>query len=165
MDEKVVKDICHYIIDNINDEISLSLIADEFNYNTCHILRTFKEYTGFTIIEFINECRVYNTIDPLVFTDDTVLKIALMHGFNSQEYYSEKFKGVIGVSPLRFRKIFSILAQKVIDTSDIEELKIIKGAFEELKDYQQYLNGISSEFTSKEEKRKERPNVKTMKLQ
>ena len=88
-----------------------------------------------------------------------------MHGFNSQEYYSEKFKGVIGVSPLRFRKIFSILAQKVIDTSDIEELKIIKGAFEELKDYQQYLNGISSEFTSKEEKRKERPNVKTMKLQ
>ena len=40
MNEKVVKDICHYIIDNINDEISLSLIADEFNYNTCHILRT-----------------------------------------------------------------------------------------------------------------------------
>lgn len=163
MDENLVREICEYIIDNINNDVSLSLIADEFNYNMCHVARKFKDYTGFTITEFINECRVYNTIDPLVFTDDTILNIALMHGFNNQEYYSEKFKDVIGTSPLRFRKVFSILANKASESTNLDELKTIREEFEELKEYQEYLNGASFEFVSKEEKRMEKPKI--LKLQ
>lgn len=159
MDENVIREICNYILDNINDEVTLALIADEFNYNVCHLVRKFKEYTGFTITEFINECRVYNTIDPLVFTDNTILKIALDHGFNSQEYYSEKFKDVFATSPLKFRKMFSVLTTKAENTVDIEELKIIKDEFEKIKEYQNYLNGNSLEFSLKEVERKERPKV------
>lgn len=163
MDKKVVREICNYILDNINDEFTLSLVADEFNYNMCHLVRKFKEYTGFTIIEFINECRIYNTIDPLVFTNNTILKIALDHGFNSQEYYSEKFRNIIGTSPLRFRKIFSFLNNKNSKSGDIGTHKVIKESFLELKEYQQYLNNLSSSFVSKEEKKREKPKV--LKLQ
>ena len=163
MDENVIRDICDYILDNINDEVTLSLIANKFNYDRCHLVRKFKEYTGFTITEFINECRVYNTIDPLVFTDNTILKIAKDHGFNSQEYYSERFKDVFATSPLKFRKMFSILASKAEKIEDIEELKIIKGEFEKLKQYQEYLTGNSLEFASKEVDKKEKPKI--LKLQ
>ena len=66
-------------------------------------------YTGFTIVEYINSIKIYKSINPLVTTNDSVLKIALNSGFNSQEYYSEMFKSILGISPLKFRKKYSLL--------------------------------------------------------
>lgn len=120
--EEVVKEICKYIIDNIYDEITLEQLEKEFYYTKYYITRIFKLYTGFTIREFSNTVKVLKTIDPLLFTDDTILKIALNNGFNSQEYYSETFQCVIGTSPLKFRKQFS----NIEHITDIEELNARK---------------------------------------
>ena len=164
MNEDLIQEICKYILDNYaksDEDLSLSLaaVADEFHYNICHLLRSFKEYTGFTVTEFINECRVYSTIDPLVFTDETMVKISREHGFKSQNYFSERFKGTMGIPPLKFRKRYSNLANKTENADNIEELKMIKAEFEELKEYQKYLNCASSEFTSKEQERRARPKI------
>ncbi len=121
MDFNIVREICNYLIANINDDISADDIATEFHYNKFYLMRKFKEHTGFTLNEFINECRIYNSTNPLIFTDDTILKIALNNGFNSLEYYSEKFKEVIGTSPLRFRKIYTGLLYIAETTKDPEE--------------------------------------------
>lgn len=117
--EMVVKNICIYILNNINNEISINELEEVFCYNKFYLIRIFKSYTGYTIKEFINYVRVLKTVNPLIFTDDTILKIALNNGFNSQEYYSEKFKEVIGIAPLRFRKEFN----SIDEISDKEELR------------------------------------------
>lgn len=160
MNENVIREICEYLIYNINEDISIDELADMFHYNKFYLIREFKKYTGFTIGEFISYLRVYNSIDPLVFTDDTILKIALNNGFNSLEYYSEKFKAVIGTAPLRFRKVFSLLMYAAKNTDNIDELEVIKGEFTRFKDYQNYLNSPEMLMNIA---RDDRPKVKALK--
>lgn len=132
---EVVKGLCNYIIKNINNEITMDMIEKEFYYNKFYLIRIFKSYTGYTIKEFINTVKILKTINPLVYTDDTILKIALNNGFNSQEYYSEKFRDVIGISPLNFRKEF----QNIDKLNDVNALKSRKQYLLYLKQYEQIL--------------------------
>ena len=104
--ENTVKELCRFILEHLNDNITLEKLEKEFYYNKYYIIRIFKSYTGYTIKEFINTTKILKTINPLIFTNDSILKIALNHGFHSQEYYSEKFQDVIGIPPLKFRKKF-----------------------------------------------------------
>ena len=71
----------------------------------------------------------------MLFTNDTILKIALCNGFNSQEYYSEKFKEVIGIPPLTFRKQHN----EQINLKDINAIKALKQYFIYLKEYEEQL--------------------------
>lgn len=137
--EDLIKEICKYILEHLYDGITLEMLEQEFHYNRYYIMRLFKAYTGYTIIEFINTVKVLKTIDPLLLTDDTILKIALTNGFNSQEYYSEKFQNVIGTSPLRFRKEFGDL-----DTNSIDELEYKKAYLAYLMYQLQILNTVST---------------------
>ena len=159
-----MQEICEYLVNNVNEDINVDQLAEEFHYNKFYLMRRFKDYTGFTINEFINECRVYNSTNPLIFTDNSVLKIALTNGFNSLEYYSEKFKDIIGTSPLKFRQIYSGLLAIAEQSEDPEELKYIKTTLGELQEYQSYLNNIGN-ITSGHTRKEtiEKPKVKTMK--
>ena len=148
--ESIIKDICIYILNNINNEITINELEKTFCYNKFYIIRIFKEYTGFTIKEFVNNVKVLKTVDPLIFTDDTILKIALSNGFNSQEYYSEKFKELIGISPLKFRKEFNCLEK----TENIDELKSKKNYLIYLKQYEQQLLDFSNTLNSSEDIKK-----------
>lgn len=156
-----IKEICEYIISNINESISVEQIASAFHYDKAYIMRRFKDYTGFTINEFVNECRVYNSTSSLIYTDDSILKIALSNGFNSLEYYSEKFKDIIGSSPLKFRQIYSKLLLIASKSKDAEELRLIKSALTELQEYQIYLNSIGDNIST-ENRKISRPKVKTL---
>ena len=133
--DKIVMEMCRYILNNLDSEITIDKIEEVFYYNKFYLIRAFKMYTGYTIKEFINNVKVLKTIDPLIFTDDTILKIALNNGFNSQEYYSEKFRNVIGLSPFQFRKEY----HNISELRDINELKVKKEYLLYLKQWQQTL--------------------------
>lgn len=119
--KEVIERLCKYLIMSSKKEINITEIEELFHYNRAYLMRSFKEYTGYTIIEYVNMVRVYKTIDPLVYTDDTILKISLNNGFNSQEYYSEKFKDVIGISPLSFRKEYSLINKSINELKEKRE--------------------------------------------
>lgn len=157
-----IKEICEYILNNINSEISVDAIAEAFHYNKSYLMRRFKDCTGFTIGEYINECRVYNSTNPLIYTNYSILKIALTNGFNSLEYYSEKFKDIIGTSPLKFRQIYSSLLEMTKKSEDLEELKTIKDALTELQEYQTYLNSIGNTASKDNQETVSRPKVKSL---
>ncbi len=137
--ENTFKELCQYIIDNIYSEVTMEKLENEFNYSKYYLIRLFKLYTGFTIKEFINTVKVLKTINPLLFTNDTILKIALMGGFNSQEYYSEKFQEIIGISPIKFRKEYS----NIDLLNDVNDLKNKKDYLMNLNIYYENLLNIS----------------------
>lgn len=137
--DKIVIKMCKYILDNLDREITIDELEVVFFYNKYYLMRVFKAYTGYTIKTFINNVKVLKSIDPLIFTNDTILKIALDNGFNSQEYFSEKFRNVIGVSPLQFRKEYS----NISETKDIDELKQKREYLLNLKQWQELLVNMS----------------------
>lgn len=138
--ENIVKELCKFIIDNLYDDITLDKIEKEFYYSKYYLIRIFKICTGCTIKEFANTVKILKSVDPLIFTNDNILKIALNNGFNSQEYYSEKFLEIIGISPLKFRRKFRDLDS----LNDVNELKYRKEYLLYLKQCQCQLLNISN---------------------
>ena len=115
-----------------------------FYFNKDYIMRTFKKELGITIIDYINKKRIYNSLEELQNTDDMMLKVALKHGYASQEYYSEIFSKYMGVNPLTYRKF-----TKVNTTIKYEEIELIRKNLVELRyqldNIQKYRSNVPKE--------------------
>ena len=145
MNELVLK-ILDYIDNNLYKKITMDELSRVFFFNKDYIMRIFKKELGMTIIDYINRKRIYNSLEELKTTDDMMLKVALKHGYVSQEYFSEIFSKYMGVNPLTYRKF-----TKVNTTISYEDISLIRKNLVELK-YQldkieKYRNNIEQENT------------------
>ena len=77
-------------------------------------MRLFKRELHCTIIMYMNKVRIYESLKDLQFSDESLLRIGLHHGFYSLEYYSETFHSIMGVSPTIYR-VFSRRLRHVSD--------------------------------------------------
>ena len=71
--------------------------------NASYLSRHFKEQTGKTMTEFINELKISEGIRLLETTDLPLIHISTQLGFSSQNYFQTVFKKVIGMTPIEFR--------------------------------------------------------------
>ena len=117
----LVCDILEYINQNINREITIDEIANRFYFDKTYIMKRFKKEIGKSIHDYINIMRIFNSLDYYK-CDNYILSIALRNGFNSIEYYSEMFKKIIGVNPMKYKKYIN----HSFDISDNEINTIIK---------------------------------------
>lgn len=104
MKNDITRQVLTYIDDNIYAKISLEELARIFYFNKDYIMRSFKKELGITIIDYMNKKRIYQSLEELQTTNDSILKVALEHGFTSQEYFTEIFNKIMGVNPLNYRK-------------------------------------------------------------
>ena len=102
----LIVDILKYIEENIYSKITIDELSRTFFFNKDYIMRLFKKETGMTIVNYINKRRIYNSLSSLRETNDSILKIALNHGYTSLEYFSETFNNLIGVSPRAYRDLY-----------------------------------------------------------
>ncbi len=103
---ELVCKILNYLINNINNNVTIDDLSNIFYYDKTYIMKIFKKELGLTISKFINIYRINNSLK--YFRDDkTILEIGLLNGFNSQEYFSEIFKKVLGVNPMKYKKYLS----------------------------------------------------------
>ena len=100
----LIVEILSYINKNLFKKISIEELENHFNYNRDYIMRLFKREIGITIVEYINIKRIYYSLGFVANSDYSLLKISILSGFYSQEYYSEIFKKYIGFSPSIYRK-------------------------------------------------------------
>ena len=117
----LVCDLLEYINKNINDEITIDDLSNRFYFNKTYIMKRFKREIGYTIHDYINTMRIMNSLD-LYGYDNYILGIAIKNGFNSIEYYSEIFKKIIGVNPLKYKKFIN----RSFDITDNDISLIIK---------------------------------------
>lgn len=140
--------ILSFIDNNLYTQISINDLSNRFFYNKDYIMRIFKKEFGMTIIEYINKKRVYNSLKDLKETDYYILKISILYGFTSQEYYSETFTKIMGVSPQVYRKFC-----KNSLTISYEEISIIRKNLTnlnyEINKIEKYKTNISTETIKK----------------
>ena len=98
-----VCEIIKYIDKNINKKITIDNLVNEFHFNRYYIMKLFKKELNISIINYINYKRIFNSLKQLQITKDSILKIALDNGFYSQEYYSEMFHKLVGISPVKYK--------------------------------------------------------------
>jgi AraC-like DNA-binding protein/mannose-6-phosphate isomerase-like protein (cupin superfamily) len=92
------------IIDkNLNMYLSPKKFSEYLNVSASYLQRLFKQNTGSTIIDYINEKRVRHAMNLLSSTNDPVIDIAIAVGFNTRQNFGQIFKKFTNITPSEYR--------------------------------------------------------------
>ena len=123
---KLICQILNYIDTNWCNKLSINDLENKFYYNRYYIMKLFKREIGVTIFDYINNFKIYKSINEIAISNNSMITIAINCGFNSLEYFSETFKNIVGVSPSNYKKILNREAIFNIDKYDEVTLNVIK---------------------------------------
>ncbi|OAS82719.1 AraC family transcriptional regulator [Metabacillus litoralis] len=99
-----ISEVVRYINNNYMYELSLQSVADKFYVSPYYLSRFFKEVTGFTFVEYLNNVRIKEAKKLL---ESSSIKVNLIYkkvGFGSVTHFGRVFKAVTGYAPLHYRK-------------------------------------------------------------
>ncbi|MGN0406586.1 MAG: AraC family transcriptional regulator [Bariatricus sp.] len=102
-----IKNVLDYINAHYSEPLSAKELTELSNYSEYYFMKIFRQYTGKTIIEYINDLRLEKSKALLLHSDASVTEVALECGFNNTSYYIKKFQQANGMSPHKFRKNMS----------------------------------------------------------
>ena len=92
-----------YIRSNCLRRITLEEIAGEVYLSKSYLSSIFKQETGMSITDYINQARVNHSKKLLTTTAMPLIDIANECCFGDQSYFSRVFKKYQGVSPKKYR--------------------------------------------------------------
>lgn len=93
-----------YISQNYNRISKIEEIAEEFFMSKYYLCHVFKEATGLTLIQYLNNIKIQHACNLLVNSNLSILEIGNVCGFNSSMYFCKIFKQALSVTPSEFRK-------------------------------------------------------------
>lgn len=102
-----LNEIISYINENVEAPLTVEDIAQQFDISTSHLSRIFKEYTGVTLIEYINIRKVEESQYYLRFSSKKISMISDQFHFCNQSYFTRIFKKYTGQTPKKFRASLS----------------------------------------------------------
>jgi AraC-like DNA-binding protein/mannose-6-phosphate isomerase-like protein (cupin superfamily) len=104
-----------YLESNYVRGICIKDAATMINISPSHFYRLFKKITGKTLIEYINNLRIYGAESLLVNSNMSISEIAERVGFGSSTYFGKVFRESKFISPAQYRKMnkddFHLLAR------------------------------------------------------
>lgn len=83
---------------------TVSDVVNSSNYSHVHLIREFKKYFGYSIVEYLRMVKISFAKDYLKHSDLSISEISLLLGFSSVSHLNHIFKEASGKTPLQFRK-------------------------------------------------------------
>ncbi len=88
-----------FIINNLDDNITIPILANLVATNECYLKKGFKLVTGKTVFEFIQENRMEKGKHLIQNSSKSIADIALLTGYASVSSFSQSFKNYFGITP------------------------------------------------------------------
>ena len=93
-----VEQLLKYINRNLTEELSIDQLAERFFFSKYHMMRKFKNETGYTIHNYISSKRLL-LARSLISQGTPVMKAAEMSGFNDYTTFVRSYKKQFGKTP------------------------------------------------------------------
>lgn len=93
-----------YIDENLDSDLSLSVVSKVALFSPYHFHRVFKFITGETLNGYINRQKIEKSALDLLHKNMTTTEIAHKYGFSDNSSLSRAFKNYFGLSPTEFKK-------------------------------------------------------------
>ena len=101
---KLVHKANGYIQNHLYEMVRVADIAAFTGHNISYLCRAFKNDTGKTLSDYINEVKIEEAKYLLVSTKKPIVEIAIALGYSSQSYFATVFKKIVGLTPAQYRK-------------------------------------------------------------
>lgn len=99
----VISSCQKYIRDHLYDKLSIKNIADQLHVSFSYLSSQFKKETGQTITHYIQEQRIEEAKQLILFSDYTLAKIYTLLNFTDQSHFTKVFKKYTGTTPKKFQ--------------------------------------------------------------
>lgn len=109
---KLTKAVISYIQFHLEEELSLSYLADYFHKQPSVLSNTFSKETKQSLTKFIHQTRVQEAIRLFNVTDMSVSEVALAVGYQDFSYFSKVFSRQVGQSPRAYRQQKNVLEKE-----------------------------------------------------
>lgn len=103
-EDKELKDIETYILNNLNNDVSLSSVAKHFYYNPSYFSRYFKNLSGVKYKDYLINLQLTQAKSLLINTNLFIQEIANRCGFKSFTNFLLVFKKHENMTPSEYRK-------------------------------------------------------------
>lgn len=102
-DDLRLKRICGYLERHSYEKINVDNLARLFHLSSRQLNRVLKERTGYSVMEMVHKFRLEQAKQLLKETDEKVIAIAGLVGYDSPQFFNRLFAREIGCSPRVYR--------------------------------------------------------------
>lgn len=103
LSDRALKRVVTYIEEHLDDELSLTTLANVGGFNASYLSRLFRQVTGETLTAYILRRRMTLAKTLLTGTNLKIQDIALRIGYPSAHSFTRAFRTEIGISPTDYR--------------------------------------------------------------
>ncbi len=89
---------------NFSEEISVDSLANRAGMASSSFRRVFKQTTGLNPTNFLINLRVERAAEMLLKKNIKVTDVCFNSGFWNSSYFTRKFKKIMGMTPVEYRK-------------------------------------------------------------
>lgn len=93
-----------YVSENIYGVIRVNELAGSLGYTRSYLCNRFKQQTGLTLSQYIQQQKILEASRMLEFTDKSLAEISELFGYSSQSHFQTTFKKLTGMTPLAYRQ-------------------------------------------------------------
>jgi two-component system response regulator YesN len=101
--ENIVQKIIRYTKENYEKELTMTDIAEKFNYSHSYLGKKFRTETGMSYHIYLDQIRIEEAKSLLSDSSLYIYEISERVGYSSSDYFHKKFKENIGLSPNQYR--------------------------------------------------------------
>jgi AraC-type DNA-binding domain-containing proteins len=97
-----IEKIIRYMHEHIQDKIALEQLAGLAQWSPTYLSRTFRDATGYSVIEYFNKIKMDKAKDMMLAGDRKIKEVARALGYADEFYFSRLFKKTEGLSPSEY---------------------------------------------------------------
>lgn len=105
-EERVITGITRYIQEHLEQEVSLSVLAEEFHLNSQYISQLFKNEIGVGFLAYLTNVRMEKAKKLLISTPLSIAEVADKVGYGEYRVFTKVFKKTEGITPSQYRREF-----------------------------------------------------------
>ena len=105
-EERTINGITRYLQEHLSEEMSLSVLAEEFHLNSQYISQLFKSEIGVGFLAYLTNIRMEKAKKLLLSTSLSVAEVAEQSGYGDYRVFTKVFKKAEGITPSQFRRDF-----------------------------------------------------------
>lgn len=100
---RIVSQAICFIENHLHDKLELDTVAAALHYSKFHLHRMFTKTVGLTIHDYAQRRQLTEAAKLLVFSQKSIMEIALISGYESQQAFTNIFKAMYKMTPAEFR--------------------------------------------------------------
>ena len=105
-EERTITGLTRYLQEHLAEEVSLSVLAEQFHLNPQYISQLFKSEIGVNFLAYLTSIRMERAKKLLLSTSLSIAEVAEQSGYGDYRVFTKVFKKSEGVTPSQYRRDF-----------------------------------------------------------